>query len=171
MPPFQRKTLVLIGAQGVGRRSLKNRFIVLNPTRFGTTVPCKFLCFLCYFIGRKMWWGQIILSVFPNNVFIVSVRTNKQKILRNTAVLKQHYSLSACCLVAVTSPDSAVRKWQLIQALSVVAKSALALYFLLLPEVVFFAQFSVKKREKPAGSSGTSHRGNPFVSLCDPARS
>jgi hypothetical protein len=42
MPPFQRKTLVLIGAQGVGRRSLKNRFIVLNPTRFGTTVPCKF---------------------------------------------------------------------------------------------------------------------------------
>ncbi|KAK1334830.1 hypothetical protein QTO34_004400 [Cnephaeus nilssonii] len=40
MPPFQRRTLVLIGAQGVGRRSLKNRFIVLNPTRFGTTVPC-----------------------------------------------------------------------------------------------------------------------------------
>uniref|UniRef100_A0A5F8HLT4 Membrane palmitoylated protein 6 n=1 Tax=Monodelphis domestica TaxID=13616 RepID=A0A5F8HLT4_MONDO len=39
MPPFQRKTLVLIGAQGVGRRSLKNRFIVLNPSRFGTTVP------------------------------------------------------------------------------------------------------------------------------------
>ncbi|XP_068944802.1 protein PALS2 isoform X1 [Petaurus breviceps papuanus] len=39
MPPFQRKTLVLIGAQGVGRRSLKNRFIVLNPMRFGTTVP------------------------------------------------------------------------------------------------------------------------------------
>ncbi|KAG8573142.1 hypothetical protein GDO81_012305 [Engystomops pustulosus] len=39
MPPFQRKTLVLIGAQGVGRRSLKNRLIVLNPTHFGTTVP------------------------------------------------------------------------------------------------------------------------------------
>ncbi|XP_072365372.1 protein PALS2-like isoform X2 [Scyliorhinus torazame] len=39
MPPFQRKTLVLIGAQGVGRRSLKNRFIVMNSTRFGTTVP------------------------------------------------------------------------------------------------------------------------------------
>ncbi|XP_040289571.1 MAGUK p55 subfamily member 6 isoform X2 [Bufo bufo] len=39
MPPFQRKTLVLIGAQGVGRRSLKNRLIVLNPTQFGTTVP------------------------------------------------------------------------------------------------------------------------------------
>ncbi|XP_056375797.1 protein PALS2 isoform X3 [Hyla sarda] len=39
MPPFQRKTLVLIGAQGVGRRSLKNRLIVMNPTHFGTTVP------------------------------------------------------------------------------------------------------------------------------------
>ncbi|XP_075068343.1 protein PALS2 isoform X2 [Mixophyes fleayi] len=39
MPPFQRKTLVLIGAQGVGRRSLKNRLIVINPTQFGTTVP------------------------------------------------------------------------------------------------------------------------------------
>ncbi|XP_067111571.1 MAGUK p55 subfamily member 6b isoform X1 [Osmerus mordax] len=39
MPPFQRKTLVLIGAQGVGRRSLKNRLVVLNPTRFGATIP------------------------------------------------------------------------------------------------------------------------------------
>ncbi|KAJ8290667.1 hypothetical protein GJAV_G00016100 [Gymnothorax javanicus] len=39
MPPFQRKTLVLIGAQGVGRRSLKNRLIVFNSNYFGTTVP------------------------------------------------------------------------------------------------------------------------------------
>uniref|UniRef100_A0A8C4GUJ3 Protein associated with LIN7 2, MAGUK p55 family member a n=1 Tax=Dicentrarchus labrax TaxID=13489 RepID=A0A8C4GUJ3_DICLA len=39
MPPFQRKTLVVIGAQGVGRRSLKNRLIVMNPLRYGTTVP------------------------------------------------------------------------------------------------------------------------------------
>ncbi|XP_046887380.1 MAGUK p55 subfamily member 6a isoform X1 [Hypomesus transpacificus] len=39
MPPFQRKTLVLIGAQGVGRRSLKNRLTVINPLRYGTTVP------------------------------------------------------------------------------------------------------------------------------------
>lgn len=41
MPPFQRKTLILIGAQGVGRRSLKNRLIVVNPLRYGTTVPCE----------------------------------------------------------------------------------------------------------------------------------
>uniref|UniRef100_A0A4W4EZT4 Membrane palmitoylated protein 2 n=1 Tax=Electrophorus electricus TaxID=8005 RepID=A0A4W4EZT4_ELEEL len=39
MPPFQRKTLVLIGAQGVGRRSLKNRLVVLHPTSYGNTVP------------------------------------------------------------------------------------------------------------------------------------
>ncbi|MCJ8749785.1 hypothetical protein PDJAM_G00180300 [Pangasius djambal] len=39
MPPFQRRTLVLIGAQGVGRRSLKNRLLVLHPDRYGTTVP------------------------------------------------------------------------------------------------------------------------------------
>ncbi|KAJ3609652.1 hypothetical protein NHX12_024168 [Muraenolepis orangiensis] len=39
MPPFQRKTLVLIGAQGVGRRSLKNRLVVLSPERYGTTIP------------------------------------------------------------------------------------------------------------------------------------
>eukprot|EP00063_Salmo_salar_P063430 XP_014038265.1 PREDICTED: MAGUK p55 subfamily member 6-like [Salmo salar] len=41
MPPFQRKTLVLIGAQGVGRRSLKNRLIIINPLLYGTTVPCE----------------------------------------------------------------------------------------------------------------------------------
>ncbi|XP_047015073.1 MAGUK p55 subfamily member 6b isoform X3 [Ictalurus punctatus] len=39
MPPFQRRTLVLIGAQGVGRRSLKNRLLVLHPDRYGTPVP------------------------------------------------------------------------------------------------------------------------------------
>ncbi|XP_037650486.1 MAGUK p55 subfamily member 6b isoform X1 [Sebastes umbrosus] len=39
VPAFQRKTLVLIGAQGVGRRSLKNRLMVLQPTRYGTTMP------------------------------------------------------------------------------------------------------------------------------------
>lgn len=55
MPPFQRKTLVLIGAQGVGRRSLKNRFIVLNPTRFGTTVPCKFFCEVFFVFWLFNW--------------------------------------------------------------------------------------------------------------------
>lgn len=42
MPPFQRKTLVLIGAQGVGRRSLKQRLLTQHPDRYGTTVPCEY---------------------------------------------------------------------------------------------------------------------------------
>ncbi|PKU31309.1 maguk p55 subfamily member 2 isoform x2 [Limosa lapponica baueri] len=40
MPPFRRKTLVLIGAQGVGRRSLKNKLIMSDQARYGTTIPC-----------------------------------------------------------------------------------------------------------------------------------
>ncbi|XP_062841018.1 MAGUK p55 subfamily member 2a [Trichomycterus rosablanca] len=39
VPPFRRRTLVLIGAQGVGRRSLKNKLLVSDPRLFGTTVP------------------------------------------------------------------------------------------------------------------------------------
>lgn len=42
VPPFRRKTLVLIGAQGVGRRSLKNKLLVSDPQRYGTTIPCEF---------------------------------------------------------------------------------------------------------------------------------
>lgn len=38
MPPFQRKTIVLVGAQGVGRRTLKNRLLESDPTRFGHAV-------------------------------------------------------------------------------------------------------------------------------------
>ncbi|XP_037074880.1 MAGUK p55 subfamily member 6-like isoform X2 [Pollicipes pollicipes] len=39
MPPFQRKVLCLIGCQGVGRRTLKNRIIDMFPDKFGTTLP------------------------------------------------------------------------------------------------------------------------------------
>ncbi|XP_063156933.1 MAGUK p55 subfamily member 2 [Candoia aspera] len=39
MPPFRRKTLVLIGAQGVGRRSIKNKLIVSDQSQYGTTIP------------------------------------------------------------------------------------------------------------------------------------
>lgn len=44
VPPFRRKTLVLIGAQGVGRRSLKNKLLVSDPQRYGTTIPCECSC-------------------------------------------------------------------------------------------------------------------------------
>ncbi len=41
MPPFQRRTLVLIGAQGVGRRTLKQRLIRSNTHLFGAVTPRK----------------------------------------------------------------------------------------------------------------------------------
>ena len=41
MPPFRRKSLVLIGSEGIGRRTLKNRLINSDPDRFGTTMPRK----------------------------------------------------------------------------------------------------------------------------------
>lgn len=39
MPPFQRKSLVLIGAKGVGRRTLKSRLIKADPSRFAGVLP------------------------------------------------------------------------------------------------------------------------------------
>uniref|UniRef100_A0A3B3WXB3 Membrane protein, palmitoylated 2a (MAGUK p55 subfamily member 2) n=1 Tax=Poecilia mexicana TaxID=48701 RepID=A0A3B3WXB3_9TELE len=39
VPPFKRKTLVLIGAQGVGRRRLKAKLLLRDPQLFGTTIP------------------------------------------------------------------------------------------------------------------------------------
>lgn len=45
MPPFKRKTLVLIGVAGVGRRTLKNRLINSDPDKFGSVLPRKmFTC-------------------------------------------------------------------------------------------------------------------------------
>ncbi|XP_074662551.1 protein PALS2-like isoform X2 [Tubulanus polymorphus] len=39
LPPFQRKTLVLVGAPGVGRRSLKDLLLEHSPKTFGTAIP------------------------------------------------------------------------------------------------------------------------------------
>lgn len=39
MPPFKRRTLALVGSQGVGRRTLKNRLINSNPEKFGSVMP------------------------------------------------------------------------------------------------------------------------------------
>lgn len=41
MPPFKRKTLVLIGTQGVGKRTIKNRLINSDSSKFAGVVPCK----------------------------------------------------------------------------------------------------------------------------------
>lgn len=42
MPPFKRRTLALIGSQGVGRRTLKNRLINSDPDKFGGVVPREY---------------------------------------------------------------------------------------------------------------------------------
>ncbi|XP_069108709.1 protein PALS2-like [Argopecten irradians] len=39
MPPFERKTLIIVGANGVGRRSLKERLLKDDPRRFGAVMP------------------------------------------------------------------------------------------------------------------------------------
>ena len=41
MPPFQRKSLILVGAQGVGRRTLRQRLCKSDPSRYGSVVPRK----------------------------------------------------------------------------------------------------------------------------------
>lgn len=38
-PAFERRTLVLIGANGVGKQALKARLIAMDPERFGTPLP------------------------------------------------------------------------------------------------------------------------------------
>ena len=42
MCPYGRRTLVLLGAGGVGRRTLKAMLLAQLPNRFATVVPCKF---------------------------------------------------------------------------------------------------------------------------------
>lgn len=39
MPPFQRKSLILVGASGVGRRALKQKLLKDDPRRFGAVMP------------------------------------------------------------------------------------------------------------------------------------
>jgi len=39
LPPFKRKTLILIGANGVGRRTLKSKLLDRNPDRFAAPLP------------------------------------------------------------------------------------------------------------------------------------
>lgn len=42
---FRRKTLVLLGAHGVGRRHIKNTLIHRHPQRFAYPIPRRFACF------------------------------------------------------------------------------------------------------------------------------
>lgn len=42
-PAFQRKTLVLLGAHGVGRRHIKNTIISKHPDKYAYPIPRKYL--------------------------------------------------------------------------------------------------------------------------------
>ena len=41
MPPFSRKTLVLVSPHGVQKQALIHRLVDSNPDLFGTTIPCE----------------------------------------------------------------------------------------------------------------------------------
>lgn len=41
-PTFQRRTLVLLGAHGVGRRHIKNTLIAKYPDKYAYPIPRKY---------------------------------------------------------------------------------------------------------------------------------
>ena len=41
MPPFSRKTLVLVSPPGLGKQQIIRRLVDSNPDMFGTTIPRK----------------------------------------------------------------------------------------------------------------------------------
>lgn len=45
-PAFQRKTLVLLGAHGVGRRHIKNTIISKHPDKYAYPIPREYMQFL-----------------------------------------------------------------------------------------------------------------------------
>lgn len=48
-PAFQRKTLVLLGAHGVGRRHIKNTLIAKYPDKYAYPIPRKLLSSIVVF--------------------------------------------------------------------------------------------------------------------------
>lgn len=71
VPPFKRKTLILIGAQGVGRRRLKNKLLLLDPHLFGTTIPCTDSQ-VSIIIPHYTFWGLIIIIILIQQVVNLS---------------------------------------------------------------------------------------------------
>lgn len=77
-PAFQRKTLVLLGAHGVGRRHIKNTLIAKHPDQYAYPIPRKEFHFLCFHVRNSFSIFQIqqdlhvqmkktveIISLFP----------------------------------------------------------------------------------------------------------
>jgi len=72
MPPFHRKTLVLVGANGVGRRSLKERLIKSDNRRFAAAIPRE--CNICFSFSQTKV-NQAILKLTA--VFTLLLICNK----------------------------------------------------------------------------------------------
>lgn len=71
MPPFKRKTLVLVGVQGVGRRTLKNRLINSDQTKFGSVIPRKSNEYTCRAACASIGVGILSLlssAIYGNNI-------------------------------------------------------------------------------------------------------
>ena len=66
MPPFQRKILVLIGTEGMGRRTLKSKLLNLDPDNFGATIPRMFLFLSIYFRYNYPYLSNFLVKI---NVF------------------------------------------------------------------------------------------------------
>ena len=49
-----RKTLVLLGAHGVGRRHIKNTLITSQPNSFAYPIPRKALLFFLHFTHQSL---------------------------------------------------------------------------------------------------------------------
>lgn len=65
MPPFQRKTLCVVGAQGVGRRTLKHRLVKADPTRFGSVIPRKYFHCGSSSLWQFAWlWLNVLLKCY-----------------------------------------------------------------------------------------------------------
>lgn len=80
MPPFQRKTLVLVGANHVGRRSMKERLIRDDPRRFGAVMPRMCLDILYHSSKRPIFFTSVENLVFRNHILVKLIDDTNQDV-------------------------------------------------------------------------------------------
>ena len=61
MPPFSRKTLVLVSPPGLGKQQIIRRLVESNPDMFGTTMPSKLQKIKIILV---LSWPLFFMSVF-----------------------------------------------------------------------------------------------------------
>lgn len=71
---FPRRTLVLLGAHGVGRRHIKNTLIAKHPDQYAYPIPRKFTTFHTV-RGERLWiGGQAARRTAVNSCCLLDVR-------------------------------------------------------------------------------------------------